>query len=542
MRGFMSHEKTVVDLPATGVVYVTGPNGAGKSSLMEAVSMAGWGSTLRRKTPWSGSTGLLAVTTHDGVKITRTKTKSKVALEFNDQNGKLVDYESATKAQEALEGLLGEHDIWRRACVLSSQDAQSFTVATDSERKRMIEAVMCLSRFDAAHVAASKDRRAVELKYVAAEGTINVLVERVAGKEQALAKVRQRMEAVPIAGNSEKLRLELEALKERGAKLRAEQREFDTWLQEARDDSSRAKITRDAAQKEFDALIDGTCVTCGKEYTEEEIAAAKGKMERAKSDADFAIANANNRLSACSEDRRRVVAELDAWHEQCQELRQKQFDAERAEREAKTLEREHKEVAEQLEDAHDALDEARGNVRGLAQEHALLKTVESVLSLGGVRAHLLQKALAGIEQIANVWLSRVAAIDGMDLSLRLAQYSEKAGGGVKDAISLEIDGAGNGLGYKAASGGERRRIDIALMFALAEIAEASSGSAPGTLFMDEVLDSVDAEGIEAVCDVIAEMSKTRCVVVISHNPLVGTALQSVTAVHYEITKGKVRAL
>jgi exonuclease SbcC len=51
MRAFMSHESTTVDLPPRGVVVVSGPNGAGKSSLVEAVSVALWGKSLRGSSP-----------------------------------------------------------------------------------------------------------------------------------------------------------------------------------------------------------------------------------------------------------------------------------------------------------------------------------------------------------------------------------------------------------------------------------------------------------------------------------------------------------
>jgi DNA repair exonuclease SbcCD ATPase subunit len=143
----------------------------------------------------------------------------------------------------------------------------------------------------------------------------------------------------------------------------------------------------------------------------------------------------------------------------------------------------------------------------------LLLACEGVLGLKGVRAHVLGKALGGIQDVANSWLSKM--VDGV--SLRLGAYSEKKSGGTTDAISLCIDGVGAGFGYTASSGGERRRVDVALLLALAEVAAAASGTKGGTLWFDEVFDTLDNEGVERAISALRELAEHRCVVVITHS-------------------------
>jgi len=108
------------------------------------------------------------------------------------------------------------------------------------------------------------------------------------------------------------------------------------------------------------------------------------------------------------------------------------------------------------------------------------------------------------------------------VSLQLSPYTERKSGVVSDSISIKVSGVGGGRGYKAASGGERRRIDAALLLALAEVSSAAAGQAPGTLWMDEVFDALDEEGVDAVSDVLAELAEERAVVLITHSSVLAS--------------------
>ncbi len=169
--------------------------------------------------------------------------------------------------------------------------------------------------------------------------------------------------------------------------------------------------------------------------------------------------------------------------------------------------------------------------QGVAQHTVLeLSAVDKVLSLTGVRAQLLSESLAGIETIANTWIGRIA---GWGMRLELKPYAEKANGTVRDAISLEVHGAGGGHGYLASSGGERRRIDVAMLLALSEVASAAHGvnSKPSTVFVDEAFDALDTSGVDAVCEVLNELSADRCVVVITHSDLIRSAVGACKHLH-----------
>lgn len=541
LEGFMSHASSVVELPATGVVFVSGPNGAGKSSLIEAPSVAGWNATLRKKPAWSGPRGLVRLLTYDDLMIERTKTKSATKLKFARGADQPVAYENTTKAQEALEGLIGLRDIWRRTNVLSAQDAQQFTLATDSERKRMLEVVLHLTRFDEASAACGRDLREAERQLQAGQIGLASTKARLDSRKERLADAERRLSEHTTPKESlEALHSKKDAIERQLAPLKQRIAELGEEIKQARKSEAELGADMRLAAKQLQRLEAGECGECGKPYTDAEVTKAKKQQAKAKKAYDDCTTELEKLATKHEAEAAQAEAEMDQLRDQLVELRHLVQEGERLARERSTLQRDVRDMARDVEDAHDAHDEASGALATIEREAAVLRATNKVLSLNGVRAHLLHKALHGIESIANVWLNRVACIDGKDLQLRLTPYSEKATGGVKDAISLEIEGAGAGHGWGAASGGERRRIDIALMFALAEVAEAAHNIEPGTMFLDEVLDSIDAAGIDAICDVITEIAQSRCVLIISHNPLVRAALNRQIAVEYEIVNGTVK--
>jgi DNA repair exonuclease SbcCD ATPase subunit len=190
-------------------------------------------------------------------------------------------------------------------------------------------------------------------------------------------------------------------------------------------------------------------------------------------------------------------------------------------------------------DEQDELDACAHNVRVLTQEHIEHQAVEQILSTKGIRASLLAEVLTVIEEAANRWFGFLPMEDGVPLKLKLNPYTEK-GDSVTDALSLEVEGAGAGLGYKAASAGERRRIDLALMLALQEVAEAAHGVKFGTVFIDEAFDALDADVVPEAVELLRDLAEDRCVILITHNELVAKHLGDAMVAHMHVERGSVK--
>jgi exonuclease SbcC len=525
---FTSHDDSTLVLPSAGVLLVTGPNGAGKSSLAEAVAWGLWGKTLRGSTPWRGDAKppCTVEVDCDDLEVRRARTGAKTDIAFVRGDRRMVDAEewpTAQKAQEALDATILDFDLWRRSHVFSSADASNFTTATDHERKRLLEGVLGLQRFDAALEACRADLAAAKSEAQSHAHALDLLAAKVSDAQarmkrddEALATIgTEQSDLAPLTGKS--------ADELRKLVLDCDRDIQDIHAQLRKADAAGADHAATARQIEatLARLRDDACPTCTqaipaslRKRLEQDAAASRAQVAQARDAAKASLDDVQAALDELQEER----AHLDERHQQrkqAEALRQRARDERaRSEQTRSTLERARKQAEQDLADARAKQAEHSTALATARAKLVELEASERALGMKGIRAHILGTALAGVEAVANSWLAKLGLAS---LRLRLNQYTEKKTGGTTAALALEVSGAGGGHGYKGASGGERRRLDVALLLALAEVSGAAHGQRPGTLWFDEVFDALDEEGTEAVAAALTELARDRVVVVVSHS-------------------------
>jgi len=529
---FMSHDASVINFPSSGIVVVTGENGAGKSSIIEATAVGLWGRSLRGTNPWRKEAAGQVLVTTDKLVVYRNRSASRTSMHWRlatEVDG--VSFESTTKAQAALEDHVGTFDVWRRTHCFSASDASHFTMATDGERKRLLESILGIDRFDAALNLCRLDIRSAQVAASGAREEQAKYIERVARYEKQIADLNV---AAPKASTADPADLErkMATLIKLEVGCRADIAAANALL------AAMARVTGQIEERLRVARLRGkaptVCSSCGQKLPAH-------KLHDYAAETSALIAE----LDALTVDQAEEAAGL---HASCSELSDELASIRTRYQGVSTKLQEARVVAERLATydqlrglaqvgltaAQDALQQAASKITAANSKLALLDAVATVLGLRGVRAHVLGRALSGIETCANSWLGRIA---GPDLQLTLKSYVEKKSGGVSDALGLEIRGAGGGEGYRAASGGERRRIDIALLLALAEVSQQAFGQDPGTLFFDEVFDALDADGVEAVSVALGELAEDRVVVIVSHSSELVARLPATLRLH--VSHGKV---
>jgi len=537
LENFMSYDKEVIELPRKGVVVITGSNGSGKSSIAEAPATSVWGKTLRGSSPWvTDKKGVSKVTTEIGgslVEFTRQATKKgKVSADFSPSP---TNYSTVTKTQAAINSLAGDFDTWRKCSVFSSQDAAHFTLATDAERKRLLESLLGLDRFDIALKSCRDETKIITAKIRDIENDLLKIQTEERVKEARLEEVNFKLRKARAKAEVEGVYSEeqLGALEKLTDGQQEKFNQLCADLQTIEAESVGLKMSKEQHTKAVLRLDQDACPTCHQSLN-------TSGVEKMRADSLSEVERISIRLKEMQAKRTSLNSELTSLE---RDLRKNNAEINKQRSLINVGERSliaH--LQEVIEDTTNELAELSSRYKKINRsledvqyDLALCENTQTVLGTKGVRAHILTSALGALEATSNKWLRKIAS---KTARIAIKPYVENKSGGIRESISLEISGIGDGQGYKSLSGGQRRRVDVALLLGLSELAQASNQHTKGTVFFDEVFDSLDTDGVSSVSSVIEEMATDRPVIIISHSSSLVDSLSSCT--HYVVENGEVR--
>lgn len=509
LQNFNGIKRIEETLPETGLTVVTGENGHGKTTrYISAPAWILWGSTERGLPPHPADekpniVGVLEATVGGRrLKVKRVWKGGKKSVAWELEGKEPVEYATPSKAQAALEEVIGPYSLWQRTHTFSGATAAAFTTADDATRKRLLEAMLGLDMFDAPLAAARAEFRTVG-------ETVRAMTSRLEHlKAQGKQLVGQARDVQELVGKSSS---DVGALK----KLLAQHKQEKAALEQRQQEVSRSVATANAqlaqAQRELVKVGDGKCRTCGQPLPHADVEkhkAAVAELEEAARTAKAEVADELTQLKAQLEEVAQSITDLSV-------------EAHGAEKVAKA-EGMLTQYKQQINDLKQKVAETKLELEATETDQEVLGHAGRVLSTKGVRALLLGRALKSLSDLANAYLEQLKP----GISIELVPTTETKGGKIKEAIDLRVEGIGGGWGYSATSGGERKRVDIAILLALSKLAGSE-----GTLVFDEALDAVDAPGVTAVCHLLETISQTRAVVLITHNEGLAKGLATVRRQH-----------
>ena len=473
LSNFLCIKTLSYSLPERGVVLVTGQNGRGKTTMtIEAACYALSGNTFRGTPAKDEGTSTVVLETWDGLIITRKEGKTK-SLDWSF-NGTSPDADTTAKSKEALSVLTGATDNWKRTHVFSAADLLAFSGATDASRKLLLEDLVGLGRFDEGYKAARADLQRVEFDLRTKTNELSKLQYDLAAAERESEQV-QPPPPHPVAEMAAEVE-RLQAAASKASQLIAEaKREYDIAVGRYR----------------MALSVKDICPTCNSKLESPE------KVKKCRDDAAQEQEEARLQFEAVKAENQPL---MDDYTRASNAL--KRAEAENAAN-AK-LRAAYEMVQERVSSLYASIWEAEVEVSSLESQKACLD--HSIRVIQAVRGKIFTEALGSLTDLSNRYLDHL--LPGMRISLEVTKVRATA-----EAISLQCDrGDGKLRPYEAMSGGQRRRVDIALLLSLSQLAPSA-----GTLYFDEAFDTLDQQGIEAVCELLADFGQERCVVVISHN-------------------------
>lgn len=141
--------------------------------------------------------------------------------------------------------------------------------------------------------------------------------------------------------------------------------------------------------------------------------------------------------------------------------------------------------------------------------------VVKMYSNSGVRSIVLDNITPYLNEQANKYLAILA---GSTIQINLTTQKENKDGSISDKFEVEVYNASGGSDYKSASAGERKRIDLAISFALQDLVIKQNNTSVNLLMLDEVFENLDEVANENVITLLEEKAKeVDSIFVITHN-------------------------
>lgn len=513
LMNFMSYTSKVFDLPSYGLIYITGPNGSGKSSILEAVSVCLWGRSLRGASPWvDGLKGKVVCEIDvDGKHLVVRRERDandKKTLAFS-VDGVDYDFPTTTKAQEALCTFVGQWDLWRKTSVLSSQDAAHFSSATDSEKKRLLESLIGMEKYEKAQKIAKDQTNGLQeacskAAFLLQEKQTSAAV--LSASLERLIETRGTLESLEANQEANKQKT-IAKIAEANGKIASTEAKIAEYVYDiAAADKELASVVK---ALELHTMANATeCYACGTKL--------KQKPDDRHKDLTMQASNLQNKILYLRGCKSQLSAALQTYY----------FSKSSAESDLEstdsTLNNSLAKNRSDIERTEAALTSAqlevvsaKANLENANVELEVNKHVCELLSIRRIRSRLLLDAIGLATPLIQQRLAQLTD----SITVEISPTSELANGTTKDAISLKITGAGGTDGYSGCSGGQRRRIDVGILLGLADLACAYTGKDRDSLYLDEIFDALDGQGIEKVQELIQDIAATEQVFLISHTQM-----------------------
>jgi len=148
----------------------------------------------------------------------------------------------------------------------------------------------------------------------------------------------------------------------------------------------------------------------------------------------------------------------------------------------------------------------------------------------GIRALLLDRFCNEFNSTVNTYLS--TASNGT-MSVAVTPTKTLKSGEARNKIGMDIYTGGEAVKYESLSGGEKRRVDVALCLTLNKWISQKYGLSNGLLsllILDEVFSYIDASGEESVATLLYNEGLNKAVFVVSHTADLGSYAERVLTI------------
>ena len=165
-------------------------------------------------------------------------------------------------------------------------------------------------------------------------------------------------------------------------------------------------------------------------------------------------------------------------------------------KESETFEDIRKETLNKIQEAHDIKQEYNS-------KYEIMRFWEKAFSESGIVKYIIKNVLDYFNSKVNFYLSHLSQGNFF------IEFNEE----LKEIITHNK----NRIHYISLSGGEKKKISLAVMLGLQELLKISHNQKTNLMFFDEVAENLDREGLDGLYILLSELKKDKSLFVITHN-------------------------
>lgn len=498
------------------------------------------------------------------------KNKNKVKLFENEVEitGSTNDV-TDTKIQE----LIGiEYSAYLNAIVFGQGDTPMFTQATDKGRKEILESITGMDVYKKAHEIAKEKIKEVEYQQsektreldtleIKKDSLANIYKKEMETYSQVQEDIKQKHEQ--LTQLEQNINTQEQGINEQITSLESQKQDIsgqfeypETYktIQESMDTLQQAFTSHSASltslrtqkqQKEQDKgnlNTSSSCPLCGShidnehklkeleninsqistlEEQEKELLTNIGQIEQAlnsfknqKNTIDKQKEEYDNSIREVYKNNQAIDNQIQQCKQQIQQLHNSKINLTSS---IETLEQTKKpeydtEADKKLEETKEKVKE---EVLELENRKENFNNAVKAFSNSGIRSVILDFITPFLNEKANKYLQVLA---GSDINIELKTQVKDSKGNLKDKFEVEVSNNTGGQTYKSNSAGEKRRIDLAISFAIQDLIMDREDISTNIALYDECFDGLDDIGSENVIKLLKERLKTvGTIFVISHD-------------------------
>lgn len=563
IKNFLSigNEEIFLDLK-NGVNLITGTNndnggrnGVGKSSLIESIYWCLFGSTIRdikkdqiihNKTGKNCSVSLeFSVLTNNTVKkykLTRSLEPTKISI-LEDETD--ITLSTMPKTDELIKNLIGANEeVFKNAVIMTANNTMPFMAQKKIDKRKFVEGILNLGVFSEMllKIRADYNEKKKENDILASTfgtQTKNLLLYKNQIEKNRELKV-QKIDSLKkkIEENNNNIEKVLndasieEKIKEKEGQIESKQssiEKLDVGFEKVENilqDLFKEQLKSDFEVKNIKESIksfekkNGVCPTCKRKYETDELCVDINKLKE-----DLAVKTKeneeiNSKISTSAEKKRaikdttsKLKSEIEKLNKEIQQLT---FDSnqighlktrnEELLKEIDEIKNSKDNVFELIENVEKEIQETEEKIQKLQKTLLILETSKFVVSEEGVKTFIVKKILSILNSHLNFYLKTLDAPC-------TCKFDETF-----DETIYNIQG--KECSYFNFSGGERKRIDIAILFMFQDILRMQTGVSFNLSMYDELFDSaLDEKGVNKILEILKERSEKydESIYIISHN-------------------------